>query len=48
MVGRSFRYIDHAPSLIVFPGLAIAITVLALYMLGDGLRDSLGREVRSE
>ncbi len=48
MVGRSFRYIDHAPSLIVFPGMAIAITVLALYMLGDGLRDSLGREVRSE
>ena len=48
MVGRGFRYIDHAPSLIVFPGLAIAVTVLALYVLGDGLRDALGREVRSE
>jgi peptide/nickel transport system permease protein len=48
MVGRGFRYINHAPSLIVFPGLAIAITVLALYVLGDGLRDSLGREVRRE
>ena len=48
MVGRGFRYISHAPSLIVFPGLAIAITVLALYVLGDGLRDSLGREVRRE
>jgi len=48
MVGRGFRYISHAPSLIIFPGLAIAITVLALYVLGDGLRDSLGREVRRE
>ena len=48
MVGRGFRYINHAPSLIVFPGLAIAVTVLALYVLGDGLRDSLGREVRRE
>ena len=48
MVGRSFRYINHAPSLIVFPGLAIAVTVLALYVLGDGLRDALGREIRRE
>ena len=48
MVGRGFRYISHAPSLIVFPGVAIAATVLAFYVLGDGLRDSLGREVRRE
>lgn len=48
MVGRGFRYISHAPSLIVFPGLAIAVTVLALYVVGDGLRDSLGRETRRE
>lgn len=48
MVGRGFRYISHSPSLIVFPGLAIAVTVLAFYVLGDGLRDSLGREVRRE
>jgi peptide/nickel transport system permease protein len=48
MVGRGFRYISHAPSLIVFPGLAIAVTVLTLYVVGDGLRDSLGREERRE
>jgi peptide/nickel transport system permease protein len=48
MVGRGFRYISHSSSLIMFPGLAIAITVLALYVLGDGLRDSLGRETRRE
>jgi peptide/nickel transport system permease protein len=48
MVGRGFRYISHSPSLIIFPGLAIAVTVLALYVFGDGLRDSLGRETRRE
>ncbi len=48
MVGRGFRYISHSPALIVFPGLAIAVTVLAFYVLGDGLRDSLGREIRRE
>lgn len=48
MVGRGFRYISHAPSLIVFPGVAIALTVLAFYVLGDGLRDALGREIRRE
>lgn len=48
MVGRGFRYISLSPSLIVFPGLAIAVTVLAFYVLGDGLRDALGREVRRE
>lgn len=48
MVGRGFRYINQAPTLVVFPGLAIALTVLSFYFLGDGLRDSLGREERSE
>jgi ABC-type dipeptide/oligopeptide/nickel transport system permease subunit len=48
MVGRAVRHIDRAPWLIVFPGLAIALTVLALNLVGDGLRDSFGREtVRS-
>jgi ABC-type dipeptide/oligopeptide/nickel transport system permease subunit len=27
------------------PGLAIAFTVLAFNLVGDGLRDALGREV---
>jgi ABC-type dipeptide/oligopeptide/nickel transport system permease subunit len=48
MVGRAVRHIDRAPWLIVVPGLAIALTVLALNLVGDGLRDSFGREtVRS-
>jgi peptide/nickel transport system permease protein len=37
--GRQFLLI--APHLTTFPGLAIMITVLALNMIGDGLRDRL-------
>lgn len=48
MVGRAVRHLDRAPLLIVCPGIAIAVTVLALNILGDGLRDSFGRETRRE
>lgn len=34
------------PHLIVFPGLAISITVLCLYLVGDGLRDALDPRLR--
>jgi peptide/nickel transport system permease protein len=46
MIERGFRYTATAPWLTVFPGLLIALTVLAFNVLGDGLRDSLGREIR--
>ncbi|TCP50068.1 peptide/nickel transport system permease protein [Tamaricihabitans halophyticus] len=46
MIERGFRYTAAAPWMTVFPGLLIALTVLAFNVLGDGLRDSLGREVR--
>ena len=46
MIERGFRYTASAPWLTVFPGLLIALTVLAFNLLGDGLRDSLGREIR--
>jgi peptide/nickel transport system permease protein len=46
MIERGFRYTAAAPWLTVFPGLLIALTVLAFNVLGDGLRDSLGREER--
>jgi peptide/nickel transport system permease protein len=46
MLGRAVRTIDRAPMLVVYPGALIAATVLALNLLGDGLRDSLGRETR--
>jgi len=37
--GRPFLLV--APHLVVFPGLALTLTVLALQLLGDGLRDLL-------
>ena len=42
--GRTFMLV--APHVILFPGLALAATVLALQLLGDGLRDVL--DVREE
>ena len=46
MVGRAYRFLNQSPTLVIFPGLAIVIAVLAFNLLGDGLRDSIGREVR--
>jgi len=41
MVNEGRQYIDQATFLILFPGLAISISVLALQIIGDGLRDAL-------
>ncbi len=46
MLGRAFRFYDTAPWVVMFPGVAIALTVLSLNLLGDALRDSVGREER--
>ncbi len=46
MVGRAYRFLDQSPTLVLFPGVAIVLAVLAFNVLGDGLRDSVGREVR--
>lgn len=40
MLQESQIYISLAPWFSIFPGLAIVITVLALNLLGDGLRDA--------
>jgi peptide/nickel transport system permease protein len=48
--GRMLRdaqtYIFQAPGLAIWPGLAIALAVLGLNMLGDGLRDLLDPRLR--
>lgn len=41
MLQKSLNYLFRAPFLIFPPGLAIFVTVLCLYVLGDGLRDAL-------
>ena len=37
------QYMREAPWIIAIPGGALAMTVLALNLLGDGLRDEIGR-----
>ena len=41
MLNAAQPYLSMAPSLAVYPGLAIVITALAFNLLGDGLRDVL-------
>ncbi len=40
MLAEGNNYLTHAPWVEIFPGLAIAITVLAFNLIGDGLRRS--------
>jgi ABC-type dipeptide/oligopeptide/nickel transport system permease subunit len=40
-------HILNHPHLIMFPGLVIALTVLAINLIGDGLRDALDPKLRS-
>ena len=40
MLSRAQSFFSTGPHMVVFPGLLIVITVLCLYILGDGLRDA--------
>jgi ABC-type dipeptide/oligopeptide/nickel transport system permease subunit len=46
MLGAGRGYFFNAPYIVLFPGLAITITVLAFNLLGDGLRDALDPKLR--
>jgi peptide/nickel transport system permease protein len=46
MVSRSYGFLEIAPWVAVFPGTAIALTVLGFNLLGDGLRDALDPRLR--
>ncbi|WMY76087.1 ABC transporter permease [Buttiauxella selenatireducens] len=41
MISQGRQYIDAAGWIMLFPGIAIVLTVLSLQLLGDGLRDLL-------
>jgi peptide/nickel transport system permease protein len=45
MVGTQFSLLRQAPQVVVPPGLAIVLCVMAFNVLGDGFRDALGRTV---
>ena len=47
MLSAARQFIRQAPHLVYFPGLAIAVTVLALNLLGDGLRDALDPKLKN-
>jgi peptide/nickel transport system permease protein len=47
MVSQGRTYLTIAPWVIVFPGMAIAMTVLGLNLLGDGLRDYLDPRLKN-
>ena len=46
MLGRARVFIFTAPYTLIFPGIAITITVLAFNLLGDGLRDAIDPKSR--
>ncbi|WP_131104577.1 ABC transporter permease [Ornithinimicrobium sufpigmenti] len=48
MIRDGFLYFRRAPHLGIYPGILISLTVLTFVILGDGLRDALGREERKE
>ena len=41
MIGREGSNVFAAPHLLIFPGIALTLTVLAYNLFGDGLRDAL-------
>ena len=41
MLGEERNSVFNAPHLVIFPGIAIMITVLSFNLVGDGLRDAL-------
>ncbi len=48
MLSRAARFAGRQPFLAIPPGVMITLTVLSFNVLGDGIRDSLGREIRKE
>jgi peptide/nickel transport system permease protein len=46
MLKAGYPYLEMAPWLSIFPGLAILVTVLGLNFLGDGLRDAMDIKIR--
>jgi peptide/nickel transport system permease protein len=47
MLADAQNWMYVAPRLAVFPGVAVALSVLGLNLLGDGLRDALDPRLRA-
>ena len=46
MISEGFRAMRSHPHIVIFPGLAMSLTLLAFNFLGDGLRDALDPRMR--
>lgn len=46
MVADAKGSLSSAPHMLIFPGLAIFLTVLGFVLVGDGLRDTLDPKMR--
>lgn len=46
MLSSGRDYLNTAPHVAIFPGIAIFVTVLAFNLLGDGLRDALDPKIK--
>ena len=46
MLSGARQFIRQCPHMVIAPGMAIAITILALNLLGDGLRDALDPKLK--
>ncbi|HEX9911460.1 MAG TPA: ABC transporter permease, partial [Desulfatiglandales bacterium] len=46
MLSQGRTYLQTAPHLSIFPGMAIMIVVLSFNLFGDGLRDALDPRMR--
>ena len=47
MLSAARDYIERAPWVVTIPGLTILVTVLAINLMGDGLRDALDPKLRA-
>src|SRR4029079_7463 len=47
MLADSLKFLQSAPWVVTFPGLAILTTVLAFNLMGDGLRDALDPKLKT-
>ena len=46
MLTGTVRYLQTAPFLAIFPGLAIVFVVMGFNLVGDGLREALDPKLR--
>ena len=47
MLAAGRNYMRQYPHIVLYPGLAIALLVLSLNMIGDGLRDALDPRMKN-